>query len=163
MTTPSPVKSPPCYRCGQPIVEAHCPDGRCPPRQNRRTGKGIVLAVLGAVSAPILSLVLAVSGHQIIPGIPGQSSPRIVGHRPDGPLQPMLLACKLFYRWKATHEPGLLTGALTDSLSPRVPEKFSSRLRGELDGLANWTRVAASVHGPKVVRREHAIDTICAR
>jgi hypothetical protein len=147
-----------CPACGQPW-EAHW---RCPPRK-RRTGKLAVLAVLVALVLLIESVAFAVfidgafvrSNHMSI-GVHV-----IRGHEADGPIAPMLLACRQFNQWKASHEPGLLQEALAAAYSPRVPEGISSRFRGELGGLANWNRVASSLNAPKVERREEAVEKIC--
>jgi hypothetical protein len=54
MTTPLSL---PCDRCGQPVVEAHYPDGRCP-RPRRRAARKAV-AVIGTIAAVIVMVVAA--------------------------------------------------------------------------------------------------------
>src|SRR5262249_45171230 len=49
--------APPCDRCGQHVVEAHYPDGRCP-RSPRRAARKAV-AVIGAIAGVIVIVVAA--------------------------------------------------------------------------------------------------------
>jgi len=57
MTTPP---SPPCDRCGQPVVEAHYPDGRCPrsPRRGARKAVAVIGAIAGVIVIVVAALVL---------------------------------------------------------------------------------------------------------
>jgi len=121
-----------------------------------------VLSVLVAVVLLIESVLLAayVEAAFMRPDRRSLGGP-IIRHEVDGPIAPMLLACRLFYQWKASHEPSLLQEALAAAYSPRVPEGISSRFRGELGGLSNWNRMATSLNAPKVERREDATQKIC--
>jgi len=49
--------APPCDRCGQHVVEARYPDGRCP-RSPRRAARKAV-AVIGAIAGVIVIIVAA--------------------------------------------------------------------------------------------------------
>src|SRR5262250_930867 len=135
---------PPCDHCGQPWAHSF---GRPAAKQNLR--KVIVLAVLGGLGAQLPLLVFAAFIYAGLTRPDMVTIGRIISMPPAGPLVPMSQACRLFDRWQRNpRNPSLLDQALADAYSPRVPEKFSSRLRGELDGLRNWNRVATSLHSP---------------
>jgi hypothetical protein len=57
--------SPPCDRCGQPVVEAHYPDGRCP--QRSRGARKAVTVIRAGVAVAAVGLVTAT-----LTGAPGR-------------------------------------------------------------------------------------------
>jgi hypothetical protein len=63
MTTPP---SPPCYRCGQPILEAHYPDGLCPRPRRRASLKAVT--VTRAIGAVILIVMAALMFMRVAAG-----------------------------------------------------------------------------------------------
>jgi len=49
--------SPRCDRCGQPIVEAHYPDGRCPrPPRGARKAVAVTRAIAGVILIVVAAL-----------------------------------------------------------------------------------------------------------
>ena len=89
MTTPP---SPPCDRCGYPIVEAHYPDGRCPrpPRRAARKAVAVTRAIGGVILLVVAVFVfLRVNGTREI----SLTTPRVVRS---------VQACALFNQWEAS-------------------------------------------------------------
>ena len=130
------MTSPPCDRCGQPVVEAHYPDGRCP--RSPRRGAWKAIAVTRAIAGVILLVAatfvfLRINGTRKIVSPPVLPLPRVVVSVP---------ACALFKRWEASagytgsanmRLPGnlkLLHLAVKDAHSGRVqlPKRLGSRL-----------------------------------
>jgi hypothetical protein len=130
------AQTPPCERCGLPIVEAHYPDGRCPRPPGRSVRRRVTLCVSGLalITFVVAAIVLPLRSATLI------STSLSNGRRIAGPLRPGLQACELFYRWEVTHKTNLLNRALADARSPRVRWQSTLRFRTDLNGLRSWIR-----------------------
>jgi len=137
--------SPPCDRCGQPVVEAHYPDGRCPrpPRRSARKAAAVTGAIASVIVIVVAALVfLRVNTTREVSL--GGTILRFPAHRPE-------LACGLFKKWEAsagytgrnnTRLPGnmqLLHLAVRDAHSGRVqlPMRLGLRLETDLTVLVH--------------------------
>ena len=154
---------PPCDNCGQPCAHG---SGGSPEKPGTR--KVIVLAILGGLAAHVLFIVITVivlagSTRNSIPTV-GHSSVR---HPLAGSLRPRLQACELFQQWQGTHRPRLLSQAITDAHSPRIPASpefpwpTKSQFRTDFSGLLGWTPGGRSVQPPTVISFEQRVQADC--
>ena len=134
--------SPPCDRCGQPVVEAHYPDGRCP-RPPRGARKGV------AVSRAIAGVILLVGAALVFLRANGTREVSLGGPMIRMPTHRSELACARFKKWEAsagyagstnTRLPGnmqLLQLAVRDAHSGRVqlPTRLGLRLETDMNVL----------------------------
>jgi hypothetical protein len=113
--------------------------------------------VLGGLTGLLLNVVAAI----VLAGLL-RPAPVITSFRLAGPVQPMLQACMMFYRWEGTHNPNFLNQAVADAYSPRVPWQSKLRFRTELSGLRSSTREANYAHSSTTsTYYEHAIQDDC--
>jgi len=106
--------SPPCDRCGRPVVEAHYPDGRCP-RPARRAARKAV-RVSGAIAGVILLVVAAL----VFWRVNGTRELSLGGPTISARAYPSEQACAVFKRWEAS-------AGWAASWSLRVSRNLASR------------------------------------
>lgn len=144
--------------CGRPWEEHQL---RCPRPERQGAGRVVALAVSGGVAVQVLFIVAIVFAAGLI-----SPPPRSIGwpgpqYAVAGPVQPRVQACELFYAWEKTRHRGLLTRAVADAGSSRVPWKFKQHFRTDLNGLRRWTREGA--RSSRAIGFEHAVQDNCKR
>jgi hypothetical protein len=144
------VQTPPCERCGLPIVEAHYPDGRCPRPPRRSLRRRVTLGVGGLAGLITFAVAAIVLAGLLRPPvvIPTPRLPNSLQNVEVGAARPGLQACELFYKWEVTHDTNLLSRAIADARSLRVPWQSNVRVITDLKRLRIWIREEGSASSP---------------